>query len=1541
MKHKSHDAHLDSVAIQYWAGVTDAEHDNWQTDEIDTVYKWVRDNMAQAATHALTEIDVHDDVSIITVLSKDCPFIIDSLTALVQRRGYSIAGLIHPVLQAEEMSVSVSVVSMRLRESLTDQEAAMLGADVDQVMEDVMLATQDWRDMRDKMRALVDVRQNDTSADEEETAFLSYLCDNNFTYLGYMTTIARTLAPKDGLGVLSADRKTSLFRDFNVPLPTALHDKEKNGLVIFKLPITSNVHRPVRYDAVVVKEKDKKGVVVLEHVFIGLFTSVTYSRSIKDVPLLRHKVREVIDNSKFAIEHHDYKALTHILEKYPRDELFRIDIDTLTAFTHGIMRLQERQRIALFARTDTLTHNISALVYIPRERFETRLRLQIQSILEREYKAVSEGFTISLDDSPLVRVLFSLRAFEDNGFSINASDIESKVIEETRSWNDKMRGILPRDLAVKYADVFPFDYQRRYDTQALTYDVANIEKLLTSQELQMELYRPSGMRASRMRFKIYAMNDAVPLSDVLPILENFGFHVLSEQPFELNFVNPACTVWLHDFYVCAKDPGTEYEIERLRPVFEETFLAIWQKKAASDILNRLTTRAEMPVRDVMILRSYTRYLHQIRIGYSPSYVLATLGDYPVIAALIISLFDARFNPAINESERTEKENKIRADIEAQLALVTSLDQDTIFRRLHNLVESTIRTNAYQTDVLGKFKDYISFKIDCAQVTKMPDPRPMYEIFVFSARMEGLHLRAGKVARGGIRWSDRADDYRTEILGLVKAQVVKNSVIVPTGAKGGFIVKNPPKTSDRKAIQDEGIECYKILMRGLLDITDNLISGNVIPPKNVVRYDGDDVYLVVAADKGTASFSDIANSLSEEYEFWIGDAFASGGSVGYDHKEMGITAKGAWECIERHFRELGKNIQAEEFSVIGVGDMSGDVFGNGMLLSPHIKLIGAFNHRHIFCDPAPNAAKSFAERERLFREVSGWENYKTSLLSKGGKIFERSEKSLSLTKEIKESFGLNVDEITPDDLIQAMLKTPVELLYFGGIGTYIKDESESHLDVSDRANDRLRINASEVRASVIGEGANLGITQNARVALDKQGARLNTDFIDNSAGVDCSDHEVNIKLLFNHMMQNDASLTISQRNIMLEEMTKSVGELVLRDNYQQGQAITLIKMQGAVLLPQHAMTIDRLEAGYDLKRKVEFLPSYKDMMERQNIGQGLSRPEIAVLISYAKMALKRDLISSDIPDRHDVSIWLESYFPEMLRIKYKDKLAQHPLRREIIATQIANSIVNRMGPHFIFEKQEETGLSVASIVDAYLLGREALNMNPLWHAIESLDNQIDNIVQMRLMEKTTRILERLVRRFLSIYGERLRASISAKTLRDQLTDVMPDLLDLLSDELREHYHQRMSQLKEQKVSKSIAEAVTLLPYAVMAVEALQLSGNGNKNEVAIKTYFATGARFQIETIRQQARFLASEHPENASALSSLMDSLVTAQGGLTMQILQVQGDDEKLRLETWISEHQESVNVIDRLLDGLQDGLALNLGRLVLLEQKIRQLAQRG
>ena len=910
------------------------------------------------------------------------------------------------------------------------------------------------------------------------------------------------------MGLLKDTRDILTISDQKDLQVHALEDSESPVMISKMIGERSTVHRRVPFDVVLVKILDSKNKLIGRHVFIGLFTSSTYSCRTSEVPIIRRKVQETISRASFGHDSHDYKALEHILEKFPRDELFQIDVEKLVDTALGILRLQERQRIALFTRFDKLGSYISCLVYVPRDSFDSVFRAKVGKILEKGFDGKLTNFYTTLDDSPLARILFTVKLNPGHQEKFDVDKVEKKLIEAGRGWHDALKQSLIKKsgkhdglrLFEKYRKAFPRGYQDQVSPSNVINDIKQMEHINDEAGISVEFYKLIDSPAREYRLKVYHDKTPVPLSDILPILERMGLRVNAELPYKIKLEDRDGPIWIHDFFVEAPD-DLNIDMDKVKHPFEDAFLNIWAGHAENDGLNQLVLNSGLDWRQVNIVRTYLTYMRQAKFPYSRRYIETVINGYPVIAGKIIDLFLLRHSLDQTKDTPKKMENMFN-DIVKMLEDVPQLDHDKILRSLTRLVMATLRTNYFQVKPDGSIKDWLSVKLSSQMLEFLPKPRPYVEVFVYSPRVEAIHLRGGPIARGGIRWSDRHDDFRTEILGLVKAQMVKNAVIVPVGAKGGFVVKNPPK--GREAFLAEGIECYKILIRALLDITDNNKDGKIIKPDNVHCYDGDDPYLVVAADKGTATFSDIANSLSVERDFWLGDAFASGGSAGYDHKEMGITARGAWESVKRHFRELGKNIQKEEFTCIGVGDMGGDVFGNGMLLSKQTKLIGAFNHLHIFCDPDPDPAKTFKERKRLFEERGGWDKYNTKLLSRGGKIYERSAKKLKLTKQIKQAFDIEVDEISPNELIHKMLLAQAELLFFGGIGTYVKSSNESNGDADDRANDALRVNGRQLRTKVIGEGANLGMTQKGRIEFADNGGKLNTDFIDNSAGVDCSD-----------------------------------------------------------------------------------------------------------------------------------------------------------------------------------------------------------------------------------------------------------------------------------------------------------------------------------------------------------------------------------------------------------------------------------------------------
>ena len=1112
-------------------------------------------------------------------------------------------------------------------------------------------------------------------------------------------------------------------------------------IIVTKANARSTVHRAVYLDYVGVKKFNTKGEVIGEYRFTGLFTSAAYNRIPRDIPYLRRKVQKSLELSGFTKSSHDQKALAHILETYPRDELFQISVEELNEISNKILALQERPKISVFLRRDRFERFVSALVYVPREKFNTDLRRKFGNILADMHAGTISAHYSQVGDDALARIHFLIDLTSDSVGNVDESVLESRLVSAAREWTDDLSdALLERwgeekalKLNAKYGEGFPVGYRVRFGANLALRDIEKLEEVATSKRAGLNLYRWVEDPDNKVRFKIYSPNEPLPLSDCLPMIENMGLKVLSENPYLVTSPNLDQDVWIHDFEL-VEPTGTGLDLHQVKAKFEETFWRVWQGSAESDGFNRLVMRAGLSWSNVAILRAFAKYLRQAGITFSQTYMSNTLAENTQISSLLVKLFEIRFDPEFKE-DRDAAFKETRDTIIEALEQVASLDDDRILRRYLNLIENMLRTNFYQKGVGEESKPYYSFKLNSQKLEGIPLPRPYVEIFVYSPRVEGVHLRGGSVARGGLRWSDRREDFRTEVLGLMKAQMVKNTVIVPVGSKGGFYPKRMPIGGSREEIQKEGIACYKMFISGLLDVTDNLVGGAVVPPKDVVRHDGDDPYLVVAADKGTATFSDIANAVAISYGFWLGDAFASGGAAGYDHKKMAITAKGAWESVKRHFREIGKNIQEEEFSVVGIGDMSGDVFGNGMLLSKKIRLQAAFDHRNIFIDPDPDVAKSYKERERLFKlPRSSWEDFNAKLISKGGGIFDRHAKSVTLTPEIKKLFDLKETKLTPNELISAILKAEIDLLWFGGIGTYIKSSSEGNAHVGDRANDAIRIDGKDVRAKIIGEGGNLGTTQLGRIEYSLKGGRLNTDAIDNSAGVDCSDHEVNIKILLRAVL-DDGEMTDKQRDRLLVEMTDDVSAHVLRDNYLQTQALTTAQRQSIANFNEQARFMRELEKQGRLDRAVEDLPNDEELESRTQAGQGLSRPEMCVLLAYAKMTLYTDILKTKLPDDPFFESWLSDYFPPQLGKKYGSYISTHRLRREIITTVVVNSLINRAGITFVMQMVEELGVSVDDVAKAYALTVEVFDLEgaPLFDPRTGQPNSVLREIAKMLVE----------------------------------------------------------------------------------------------------------------------------------------------------------------------------------------------------------------
>ena len=1451
--------------------------------------------------------------TIVEVVNDDMPFLVDSVSMALNRQGLLIHLTIHPVVPVRRAAdgaietvleappgnggdiVLESFMHFEIDRQSDLERLEAMRADIERALGDVCAAVEDWRTMLGKIPlALEDLGHGAKVIDaddlEEAKAFLAWIADNHFTFLGYgCYDLIRDkggdqLHRVDGsaLGLLRRQESASTASRSFAALPPEVrrHAREPVPLVITKANARSTVHRPVYLDYIGVKRFDPKGKVVGEHRFLGLFTSAAYNRNPRQIPLLRHKVAEVIARANLPPTGHSGKALANILETYPRDELLQTDEDELFRVAQEILHLQERQKIRLFLRRDPFARFVSCLVYVPRERYDTELRRRFQGILQNALGGTEVEFQAQVSESMLARIQFIVRTPEGIPADVDPAEIEASLAEAARSWTDRLAEALieahgeeeGNRLYTAYGSAMPVGYQEHVAARAAIPDIDRIDQLARGEtDLAMSLYRSLELEGSLLCLRLVRKDQAIPLSDVLPVLEDMGLRVLHEQPYEV-VTDRAGRFWIHDFRVQPVE-AMALPIEQVRDAFQEAFARVWHGQVENDGFNQLVLHG-LDWRQILVLRTYCKYLLQVGIPFSQAYMEQTLAHNPGLARQAALLFEAKFDPDA-EGDRQAKLADLEARYRADLDAVANLDEDRILRRYMRLILATLRTNYYQRGPDGAAHNaHLSIKIDPAAVPEMPLPLPAYEIFVYSPRTEGVHLRGGKVARGGIRWSDRREDFRTEVLGLMKAQMVKNGVIVPVGAKGGFVVKRPPRGGDRAALQAEVVECYKTLIRGMLDLTDNRVGDRIVPPERVVRFDDDDPYLVVAADKGTATFSDIANGVSKDYEFWLDDAFASGGSAGYDHKGMGITARGAWESVKRHFLELGKDCQSEPFTAIGIGDMSGDVFGNGMLLSEQTRLIAAFDHRHIFIDPDPDPAISYAERQRLFAlPRSSWDDYDRSRLSEGGGVYPRTLKSIQLSPHARRALAVEAETFTPNELIRAILLAPVELFWNGGIGTYVKAAAERHAEAFDRANDGVRVDAEQVRWKIVGEGGNLGLTQKARIAFAQHGGRINTDFIDNSAGVDCSDHEVNIKILLNAVVAN-GDMTEKQRNQLLAAMTDEVAELVLRNNILQVQAISVAQTNPSQLLDAQTAFIRRLEASGRLNRELEVLPDDETLDLRRQIGQGLFRPEVAVLIAYAKMTLYDDLLASDLPDDPYLLDNLIKYFPRPLRKRFADRIAAHGLRREIIATLVANSLANRGLGEFVGELRERTGRSVASIARAYIVARDAFALVPLFGQLELLAARIGADAQSAILSTARVALGRGTEWFL----RNLPAPIDIRTAVDRFAKGISDLLGnldrVLTEADRVAFGRAIEQYASQGMAPEVARRCAALPYLLPACEVVAVADSVGTDVVAASSvYFAIDARLQLGRLRDRLEQTTPRSHWERRALAGLHADLI--------------------------------------------------------------------
>ena len=1462
--------------------------------------------------------------TIIEIIVNDMPFLVDSIRIALNRLGLSPHLMLNAPLnigrdKKQEVTEISPVINNKIKNDSketvflieidrqsTEEELNLIKSSLLSVVEDVRLTVIDWQPMLSCLtNVITDVKKGKypgTKSSKEDTlSFLHWISCNNFTLMGYRyydvkavkgdISLNGNLESSLGLMKNSKGSKTQLVSNLNeAGRNIALGE---GHLILTKTNSKSRVHRPAQLDYVGIKKFDDKGKVVGEHRFIGLFGSSYYTNSALELPLISSKVIAVCEASPYVKGTHYYKALINILETYPRDEILQSSVEELLNIVMGILQLQERDYTGLFVRRDAFDRFYSCMVYVPRERYTTKLRINTQKLLQNAFNSEEEvEFTTFFSEAVHARTHYIVRVNSTKA-EINVKEIEENLNEAARSWDDKLASALAvsfgesesKSLSRKYTE-FPQAYKDEVLPGSAIADIELIESLSVDNRLGMLLYQPVEEKNNSRLVKLKLFNKGGPihLSTVLPILENFGLRVIGESPYAIKAKGEE-TNWIHDFSMSLTGEG-DFDISKVRVLFQDAFAKVWEGGLEDDGFNRLILGAGIEGRAVSILRALAKYKRQIGSRFSQQYIENTFSRYPDTAKLLIDLFILRFDPK-NKSTATVKEKattKLLEDIEQSLENVASLDDDRIIRRFAEMINATIRTNYFQSDANNNDKAYISFKIQPENISEMPQPVPKFEIFVYSPQIEGVHLRGGKVARGGLRWSDRSEDFRTEVLGLVKAQQVKNSVIVPVGAKGGFVCKQLPKGS-REEIFEAGKECYRTFIRALLDITDNIIAGEIIPPKDVVRLDEDDAYLVVAADKGTATFSDVANAISEEYNFWLGDAFASGGSVGYDHKAMGITAKGAWESVKRHFREMDIDCQSTDFTCIAIGDMAGDVFGNGMLLSKHIRLQAAFNHMHIFIDPSPEAASSYVERDRLFN-LPGctWDDYNKDLISKGGGIFSRHVKSIKLTPEIKKMIGTQKQNMAPTDLMQALLCMEVDLLWNGGIGTYVKSSKETHLEVGDRANDTLRINGADLKTKVVGEGGNLGLTQLGRIEYAANGGRINSDAVDNAGGVDCSDNEVNIKILLNSLVQN-GDLTVKQRNKLLYDMTDEVGDIVIEDCYRQTHSLSVTAMHGSNQLKEQLRFIHDLERSGKLNRSLEFIPDDEEIAERLSQGKGLTRPELSVLLAYSKMVLKDDLVHVEITDNDYHNNLLVAAFPKQLRDKYQNEMQQHPLRAEIIATKLANKIGNDMGFNFVNRMQEETGASVAEIANCYTIACAVFELEEFWCQIEALNNKIPTAIQTGMLFQYRRTIRRVTRWFLRHRNKSLPLAKSIALYKPAFKVLAEQLSSFRISEETEGVKKISDDLIKQGVPKNIAVRLSRLSSLFSTMDIAEVTNENNCTvEQGASLYFELGARLELHWFLDQITRQPVASHWQALARSSFREEVDWQQRSLTAVVL---------------------------------------------------------
>ena len=1524
----------------FWSHVPDSELETRSAEALAdaamALWEFATDRVPGRPTIA---VDVGRTPPVVRVVNDDMPFLVDSTIAALNGLGLTVRLLIHPIMAVHREAgrlVSLGDHPLAFKESMMHIEVDRLPSDradevrtrLAEVLSNVRAVVLDWPEMRGAALRLASGITSGAAPvpmaeASEASAFLHWLADDNFVFIG----LRDYCFAGDEIDVVAGSGR-GLLRDDNYRVLDGLRQIVRSSpeiqaflhsprlTTIAKSSRRSPVHRPALMDTIGIKTFDTDGRPSGIRLMAGLFTSESYTNSPRTIPILRHKVKRCVEWAGFPPGSHDARALQHILDALPRDDLFQSDERTLFELALGVLYLQQRQRVALFTLQDPFERGITCLVFVPRERYGADVQRRMAAILERAFDGRLDADEVRLDDSALARLRFLIATRPGQVRQPDRAALEQELTQASRTWRDRLEEALTAAdgaaLLTRYVGAFPAGYVETGSPGDAILDIAAAERCLAGEGLVTRL--TAGAEAGTLHLRTIREAAPLPLSDILPVLEDFGLRVLGESPHELRPRDAAQPLWLQVFDLAWDGP--ELTLNDAAPRFAEAFGAAWAGTLESDGFNRLVLRAGLTARETTILRACCKVLRQAGSGFSQAYMEDTAAAHPVIARKLVELFAVSFDPAF-AGDREAARDRLRADILAALDAVSVLDEDRILRSFLDLIWSALRTNHYRGG-----RSSLAIKFASRELDLIPKPKPWAEIYVYSPRAEGCHLRGGPVARGGIRWSDRKEDFRTEILGLMKAQMVKNAVIVPVGSKGGFVVKRPPAARD--ALMQEVVACYRTLISGLLDVTDTVRGDAVVPPPDVVRRDGDDPYLVVAADKGTATFSDIANGIAAEYGFWLGDAFASGGSVGYDHKVMGITARGAWEAVKRHFREMGRDIQTQPFTCVGVGDMSGDVFGNGMLLSRQTRLLAAFNHQHIFIDPNPDTAASFAERQRMFAlPRSTWADYDRAVISAGGGVWERAAKSIPISPEARAALDIQAEHLPPAQLIQALLRAPADLLWFGGIGTYVKAASETNADAGDRANDALRVDAAMLRAKVVGEGANLALTQRGRVEYALAGGRLNTDAIDNSAGVSASDHEVNIKIAVNAFVDSGV-LPADERAAFLGAMTDEVAELVLRDNVLQPLALSLDEADAPALLDRHVRLMRALERAGRLDRRIEFLPDEEALAERAAARRGLTRPELAVLLATAKMELDPALVASDLPDAPEMDQLLVAYFPPRMRTVSPRDLAAHRLRREIVATSIANEVVNRMGPGFVVDLAAASGRPSADVARAFLTVRDVLDLNSIWDAAEAAGDAARAPVIIRLLLAVRTLAERAARRLLQPGAPgvaRLRAGVAALSAG-------LDRGDLLPADAAHGLAARAEAWRADGVPDALAERVARLDTLAAAVDIARVGNDA----AAARAFLAAGETLGLDMLRGRAASVPAATQWQRQALETQVEELLDLQCAVAGRVTQA-----GVELDTWLAGRAGSWARLQETLTQVRAAPRPDLSMLVVASRQVRAL----